>query len=76
MINLSHLAEKEVVFKIPAVNKAMSGKVTRVEDKGLWIIGREIALALSQSGFPVGLQEPALFVPFHSLEWLMAASES
>ena len=77
MIDLGHLENKPVVFKLPGMTKAITGKVVKVEkERGLWIMDGGLANSLSQFGFPAVLEKPALFVPFSSLEWLMAASES
>ncbi len=77
MIDIAHLENREIVFKLPGMAKAVSGKVVKVdkEHKGLWIMGGDLVKALSEFGFPKGLQKPALFVPLNSLEWLMADSE-
>lgn len=77
MIDTAHLDNRPIIFKLHSVSKAMSGTVVKVEkDHGFWIMGGDLLQMLSSFGSAGMLEKPALFVPFESLEWLLAASES
>jgi len=77
MIDLGHLENRRIIIKLPNMRAAMAGTVVKIEkERGLWIMDNALERSLQEFGFPAVLEKPALFVPFSSLEWLVAASES
>jgi len=77
MITIRSLETKQVVIKLSSMTTAITGTVTKVEqDHGFWIMDSGLEKSLREFGFPAVLAKPALFVPFSSLDFLVAASES
>jgi len=78
MIDKAHLRDKDVAFRIHCVKKIVHGTVRNVEDDGFWIFAPELLAELRGEGWTtmVGqMQNPILFVPTTSLEFLIAVDQ-
>ena len=71
-VDTKHLRSKGVIFKISGGDRVLTGTVVNEEEHGLWIVGSDaVAHLWANSGGQIP-QQPALFVPFASLAWLIA----
>ena len=78
MIDKEHLRDKEVAFRIRCVKKIVHGTVRNVENDGLWIVAPELLAELRGEGWTTMVgpaQNPVLFVPTASLEFLIASDQ-
>jgi hypothetical protein len=77
MIDKRHLIGKSVIIKLDSVSKALTGVVSHVENDGIWFISGDIIgeIASAMAGLPLGVNEPAVYVPFSKISWLMAPNE-
>jgi len=78
MIDKEHLRDKEVAFRIHSVKKIVHGTVRNVEHDGFWIVAPELLVELRGEGWTAMVgqaQNPVLFVPTASLEFLIASDQ-
>lgn len=79
MVDLGHLRDKQVVFRLVGAPTVYFGKVTYVDEgTGLWIDAPSIAgELLRDSAWKPAIQamsQPVFFVPFSSLVFLATAN--
>lgn len=77
-MNTSHLVGQSVEIKIDSLNTAVSAVILGVESAGLWIHKGDVVekIALGQGGLrESALKEPAVFVPFARISWLMTETK-
>ena len=73
-VDTKQLRYKAVLFKISGFDRVLSGTVVNDEDLGLWIVSSDaIAQLMKIVGGQVP-QQPALFVPFASVNWMIASN--
>jgi hypothetical protein len=73
-MNTSQLVGQNVEIKMESVNSAVSAVILAVECAGLWIHKGDVAekIAASQGGpRSEAPKEPAVFLPFAKISWLM-----
>lgn len=73
-MNTSLLVGQSVEIKIESVNTAVSAVILAVESAGLWIHKGDVAerIVASQGGSRSDAsKEPAVFLPFARISWLM-----
>jgi hypothetical protein len=78
MIDKEHLLEKDVAFRIRGVKKIVHGTVRNIENDGFWIVTPELLVELRGEGWTTmveQIQNPVLFVPTASLEFLIASDQ-
>jgi hypothetical protein len=74
-MNTSHLVGQTVELKIESLDTAVSAVILGVESAGLWIHKGDVVekIAASQGGARLSgaPKEPAVFLPFTKISWLM-----
>lgn len=76
-MNTSHLVGQPVEVKIAGLSSPVSAVIVGVEAAGLWIHKGDVVekIAIDRNGgVPPALpKDPAVFVPFATISWLMTA---
>jgi hypothetical protein len=75
-MNTSHLVGQTVEIKVAGLASPVSAVILGVEAAGLWIHKGDIVekIAVDHAGHsPVLPKDPAVFVPFATISWLMTA---
>jgi len=86
MIDKTRLTEKLVMFRMTRSNSVYSGTVKHVENDGVWIETPDLLVELAQDAawkniyqrFVGQIQQskqPAFFLPFAALQFLIAAQD-
>jgi hypothetical protein len=73
-MNTAHLAGQHVEIRIESVNTTLSAVILAVESAGVWVHKGDVAEKIATShGGPrsKALNEPAVFLPFARISWLM-----
>ena len=80
-MSFGKLQHNEVQLKLVGIDHPITGHVTLVEEGlGIWLLNKTLALELAklakEPGIPGFLSNnPAVFLPFSRLEWIMAPGE-
>ena len=77
-MNTSYLVGQSVEVKIESVNAAVSAVILGVETAGLWIHkGDVVEKIVASQGGPrsEALRNPAVFLPFARMSWLMTETK-
>jgi hypothetical protein len=75
-MNTSHLIGEPVEIKVSGLNSAVSGVILGVEPAGLWIHKGDVLerIAVNRGDdFPAVPSDPAIFVPFATISWMMTS---
>ena len=73
-MNTAYLAGRHVEIRIESVNTSVSAVILAVESAGIWVHQGDVAEKIAAShGGPRSktLKEPAVFLPFARISWLM-----
>ena len=79
-IDKTKLANKDVLLKVVGIEHTFITKLSSVEEDGIWVqhagLISELKNLAKHEGMPIFLgKNPAVFVPFARLEWMMVAGE-
>jgi hypothetical protein len=77
-VNTAHLIGQSVEIKVAGLTSAVSAVVLGVETAGLWIHKGDVVekIAIDQRADSPSLpKDPAIFVPFATISWLMTATK-
>jgi len=79
MLDTKHLDNRKVLFRLKHHPPMFSGTVSKVEDHGLWTDASQV-VSTTQNDVAWGplvttLSNPVIFVPFSSLQFLIASQE-
>jgi hypothetical protein len=76
-MNTSHLVGQAVEIKVAGLTSPVSAVILGVETAGLWIHKGDVLekIAVDRGGgiSPALPKDPAVFVPFATISWLMTA---
>jgi hypothetical protein len=76
-MNTSHLVGQAVEIKVAGLTSPVSAVILGVETAGLWIHKGDVLekIAVDRGGgiLPALPKDPAVFVPFATISWLMTA---
>ncbi|HEX7893412.1 MAG TPA: hypothetical protein VF447_04415 [Terriglobales bacterium] len=73
-VDTKQLRNKVVLFKISGFDRVLSGTVVNDEELGMWIVSPDSITQLMKIVGGQVPQQPALFVPFASLNWMIASN--
>lgn len=79
MLDTKHLENRKILFRLKHHTSMYSGTVSKVEAEGIWIDASFVVSAMKQDAvwapMVADVKNPVIFVPFSSLQFLIAAQE-
>jgi hypothetical protein len=75
-MNTSHLIGQAVEIKVAGLSSPVSAVILGVESAGLWIHKGDVVEKITvdrDSGLTNSPKDPAVFVPFATISWLLTA---
>jgi hypothetical protein len=79
MLDLKHLDNRKVSFRLKHHAPMFSGTVSKVETEGIWIDASHVVSTmlndLAWAPLIASIPQPVIFVPFSALMFLIAAQE-
>jgi len=75
MIDLGHLRNRPIILKMTGMSRAIKADVVCEEKEGVWFSGEALMSVLVETGLPVAMKTPAIFVPLSQIQWLIAENQ-
>ena len=71
---MQNLANKSVIYKFPGIHAHSEGRISSVDEHGLWIhlAQNEVPAAVT---LPPTIKLPIMFIPFCQLQWMIVSSD-
>jgi hypothetical protein len=57
------------------MSRAIKADVVCEEKEGVWFSGEALMSVLAETGLPVTMKTPAIFVPLSQIQWLIAENQ-
>jgi hypothetical protein len=75
MIDLGHLRNRSIILKMTGMSRAIKADVVCEEKEGVWLSGEALMSVLAETGLPVAMKTPAIFVPLSQIQWLIEENQ-